>query len=218
LTGHVSRVTSVLCLPDHTDLLATGSFDQTVRLWDKRSYSRFPVQVLEGARDGVESVDMRNQLLIAVASADGFVRVYDIRKGVVHADAVGFDDITASRSKYDAVMRVRLGQDGAYYAASTIRGAVKMVDLDEDATILQSFTTPADNPDSLRTTAMAFDKNEERVLIGCVDGRVYGFDTVTGERSELVYCKSPVLSMDYNISKKIVGVGCLNGEYMVTRI
>lgn len=212
LSGHVARINAVCCLPEKTDLLLTGSFDRTVRVWDRRG-GREPIQVLDSATDSVESVSVRLPF-IAVASSDGFVRIHDIRKSVMHSDAIGYADISNSVNSYDPVMGVRIGQDGAYYAASTIKGQIRLVDI-EDGSILQSFQIDHDNPKSYRTTAMCFDKNEEVVVVGGADGVAYSFDTVSGEKNIICDLKSPILAMDYNKRRNLFAFGCLNGETVV---
>jgi mitogen-activated protein kinase organizer 1 len=54
--GHSSRVNSVAFGGADDALLVSGGFDTTVRIWDCRSRSAKPVQVLSEARDGITSV------------------------------------------------------------------------------------------------------------------------------------------------------------------
>ncbi len=66
-------------------MTATGSEDKTVRLWDCKSFSRFPIQILEDAKDSITSISIQGTC-IATASIDGHVRLYDLRKGCMKAD------------------------------------------------------------------------------------------------------------------------------------
>jgi mitogen-activated protein kinase organizer 1 len=65
-----------------------GSYDASVRIWDCRSNSRDPVQILQDASDSVSSVQFSTYELLA-ASVDGCVRVYDIRMGRLDQDNLG---------------------------------------------------------------------------------------------------------------------------------
>ena len=65
-----------------------GSFDATVRLWDLRAMSRAPIQVLEEARDAIQTIHVGPTFIIT-GSVDGHVRTYDLRKGELRADYVG---------------------------------------------------------------------------------------------------------------------------------
>ena len=65
-----------------------GSFDATVRLWDCRSQSIKPIQVLDEARDSVSSLDVLGHEIVT-GSVDGRVRLYDLRMGMLHVDVLG---------------------------------------------------------------------------------------------------------------------------------
>ena len=69
-------------------LFGIGSFDATVRIWDCKSQSAKPIQVLDESGDSISSVDVRGHE-IATGSVDGKVRVYDLRRGMVSVDEIG---------------------------------------------------------------------------------------------------------------------------------
>lgn len=69
-------------------MFCTGSFDATVRLWDCKSHSAKPIQVLEESRDSVSSLHLRGHEIVT-GSVDGITRLYDLRKGMVLVDAIG---------------------------------------------------------------------------------------------------------------------------------
>lgn len=70
------------------DLKAAGSFDATVRLWDCRSQSTKPIQVLDESRDSVSSLHVVGHEIVT-GSVDGRVRLYDIRMGQLYVDVIG---------------------------------------------------------------------------------------------------------------------------------
>ena len=69
-------------------MVVSGSFDATVRLWDCKSPSTKPIQVLEEARDSVSGVWVGGHEVVT-GSVDGRMRVYDLRMGMVFVDVVG---------------------------------------------------------------------------------------------------------------------------------
>ena len=84
--GHEQRITCMQVYQEDASVVATGSYDTTVRLWDMRSASRAPIQHLSDAKDSISSLYMPSAeypYWILTTSVDGHVRKYDIRKGVL---------------------------------------------------------------------------------------------------------------------------------------
>ena len=75
-------------------VVASGSYDATVRLWDCRSNSHEPIQILKDAKDSVTSVKVSDYGILT-GSVDGFVRDYDIRMGIVRQDEIGRNESTS---------------------------------------------------------------------------------------------------------------------------
>lgn len=69
-------------------VIISGSYDATTRIWDVKSQSHHPIQILKEAKDDITSVRI-NQHEILTGSVDGHVRVYDLRMGRLIADNVG---------------------------------------------------------------------------------------------------------------------------------
>lgn len=86
--GHFGRVNAVTFGGDDATVVISGSFDATVRLWDAKSQSTKPIQVLEEATDSVTSV-AANGWEIVSGSVDGNLRVYDLRMGLLSTDLIG---------------------------------------------------------------------------------------------------------------------------------
>jgi mitogen-activated protein kinase organizer 1 len=88
--AHTQRIQCV-ALSDDSQLLATGSDDTHVRLWDLRAGPQAvgkSVQVLTDSRDAVTGVRIDAHEIVA-SSADGALRTYDIRAGQLRTDTVG---------------------------------------------------------------------------------------------------------------------------------
>ena len=69
-------------------MVISGSYDATVRLWDCKSQSTKPIQVLEEARDSVSSLHTVGHEIVT-GSVDGIMRIYDLRMGMLFVDVIG---------------------------------------------------------------------------------------------------------------------------------
>lgn len=80
LKGHTSFVMCVKFHPEDS-VIASGSFDETVRLWDTRTGGG-PVRVLPAHSDPITAVDfVRDGRHMASSSYDGLVRVWHVDTG-----------------------------------------------------------------------------------------------------------------------------------------
>ena len=70
------------------EVVLTAGYDQSVRVWDARSNSFDPIQVLSGFKDSVTSLAL-HEATVCGGSVDGCVRSFDIRLGRVTTDALG---------------------------------------------------------------------------------------------------------------------------------
>ncbi|KAH9928046.1 nuclear mRNA splicing protein [Amylocystis lapponica] len=107
IPGHMGKIFTVEFNQD-ASVLASGSYDSTVRMWDLRSQNRQAIQVLEEARDAVQSIHVGPTSIIT-GSVDGFVRTYDLRMGELRSDYIGHPD-------------------GQTYLATTLDAHVRLMD------------------------------------------------------------------------------------------
>jgi len=100
----------------------TGSFDATVRLWDCKSQSVKPIQVLDEARDSVSSLHVLGHEIVT-GSVDGRVRLYDLRMGMLHVDVLGrMSTFTLTLSQH---LHCKIRSDGMFrvdHVGSTDQG------------------------------------------------------------------------------------------------
>ncbi|KAK8164705.1 WD40-repeat-containing domain protein [Phyllosticta citrichinensis] len=166
LAGHVSRVNSV-AWGAAADVLVSGSFDASVKLWDLKSQNNKPLMSLEEARDGVSSVAVVEHQIFA-GSVDGRVRTYDIRMGMVYEDVVGHPVTSLTPTKLaDSVL------------VSSLDSTLRLMDL-ANGKLLQAFKSPDYTNTAYRIRSTLANK-DAIALSGSEDGAVVAWDVVSGE-------------------------------------
>ena len=85
-TGHTARINSVCFNPENNVIVQdcfiqfSASYDTSVRVWDNRSDSYHPIEIIKGFKDSVSQVKVLG-FKICCSSIDGSMRFFDIRKG-----------------------------------------------------------------------------------------------------------------------------------------
>lgn len=83
---HDGAINSV-CYNEDDSIAISAGFDSKVKIWDSRSNSGTPVQVLDHSKDSITSVTT-GSYEIFTSSVDGKLRTYDIRNAQVITDSV----------------------------------------------------------------------------------------------------------------------------------
>lgn len=163
--GHHQRINTV-AFNEQCNVIASGSYDATVRLWDLRSAStRFPIQVLEEAKDSVSSIQIQDHLIMT-GSIDGGVRVYDLRQAQVCWDKL-----------IEPVTSVSFTGDAKCFLASCLDSTVRLVDR-ADGTTLNTFKGHSNKEYRITST---FSPTDSHVISGSEDGFIYIWDFVTAK-------------------------------------
>lgn len=126
LSGHYGRINAVAIGPGQETYLS-ASYDATVRIWDGRSRSTEPIQLLPEAKDSVTDIHLARQgndnlqrpTMIRTSSVDGVVRTYDLRKGLVTCD-----------DYHSPITGMAPTHDGKCLAVSCLDGSIRLMELE----------------------------------------------------------------------------------------
>ncbi|KIX98555.1 uncharacterized protein Z520_05856 [Fonsecaea multimorphosa CBS 102226] len=172
--GHTSRITCVAFAGDGDSVLASGSDDTSVRLWDVKSRDARPLMVLEEAKDGISSVVVPgNGHELVAGSIDGRVRSYDIRTGKVAVDVMP-----------GSVTSLDVSRDAKTILVGCLDGRIRLMDRG-DGTCLRAFP-PEDAREGYKNEGLrlrsCLGANEAMVLSGSEsDGIVRAWDVLSGK-------------------------------------
>ncbi|KAJ3810998.1 nuclear mRNA splicing protein [Lentinula aff. lateritia] len=159
LPGHMGKINAVEFNED-ASIVASGSFDSTVRLWDLRAQSRSPIQILEEARDAIQTLHIQSTS-ITTGSVDGHVRTYDLRKGELRSDYIGHP-----------VTAVVPTQDSQTFLVTTLDSHIRLIDA-TNGKMLNDFIGHTNS--SYRCRA-CFGLGEATVVFGDENGMVWAWD------------------------------------------
>ncbi|KAJ3188406.1 WD repeat-containing protein 83 [Gaertneriomyces sp. JEL0708] len=162
-TGHDQRVNAISFNKDAT-VVASGSYDARVRLWDCRSNSRYPIQILEDAKDSVESVQICDSEILS-GSVDGCIRIHDVRMGELITDKVGHPVSSAAFSA-----------DKNCVLVSSLDSTIRLFDK-ENGELLNAYTGHTHVQYRLSS---CLSNTDAHVISGSEDGRICMWDLVEG--------------------------------------
>lgn len=162
--GHFGRVNCVDFGGEEGSVVASGSFDATVRLWDCKSQSTKPIQVFEDSKDSVSSLHVLGHEIVT-GSVDGKLRLYDLRMGMMYVDTVGH-----------SITSVRQTSDGNAILVSTLDSTIRLMDK-SNGQMLQNYKGHFNKEYRIRS-CLGF--GDTVVISGSEDGKIYIWDVLEG--------------------------------------
>ncbi|KAJ9060124.1 WD repeat-containing protein 83 [Entomophthora muscae] len=176
----------------------TGSYDTTVRLWDCRSQSRLPIQILEEGKDSIISLRILGHEILT-GSVDNKVRHYDLRMGKLATDDLPGKFLSQPPLTGQAsVTNVAFTKDANCFLVSSLDSTIRLLDK-ADGTLLNHFNAHT-NVDYKIAAVTNFD--DSQVITGSEDGQVYIYDLLEGT----------VLTKLANNSKRVTSVAAHPSE------
>ncbi|KAG6848789.1 hypothetical protein H0H93_013980 [Arthromyces matolae] len=167
IAGHMGKIYTVEFNEDAT-VVASGMFFRRLgavmgfksQPYDARAINRQPIQVLDEARDAVQTLYV-GATTIVTGSVDGHVRSYDLRKGELRSDFIG-----------QPVTSVMPTQDGQTILVTTLDSHVRLMDT-ATGKLLNDFTGHLNT--SYRCRA-CFGHGEANVICGDENGQIWNWD------------------------------------------
>jgi WD40 repeat protein len=207
LTGHTSPVSSVAFSPN-SELIAAGSSDKSVMIWD--AASGLLRHNLTGESEAVYSIAFEpNGKRIVSGGKDGIIVIRDIDSG----QRVGRPlrpEMTYGWDVLPAVLSLAISPDGTRIAAGNADGSVKIWDV-ASGTVRHVLNGHSD-----AVTSVAYSRDGASVVSGSVDGTVRLWNGNTGEALGTIRSPSgQILAVAISPDGKEIATGGSGGTVVI---
>jgi WD40 repeat protein len=201
LSGHSESVNSVAFSPDGR-LLASGSGDWTIKLWDVATGSE--VRTLRGHTGGVNSVAFSPDGRL-LASSSGEIKLWDVASG---------REVRTLSGHTNGVTSVAFSPDGRLLASSSDDKTIKLWDVATGSEV-RTLTGHTDH-----VWSVAFSPDGRLLASGSLDHTIKLWDVASGREVRTLGHKMGVWSMAFSPDGRLLASGscgrwdrgCVQGE------
>ena len=188
--------------PDGT-LLASGSWDHTVKLWDMATQER--IANLKGHAHWVNSVSFSPDGTTLASGSAGTVILWDVRTGERIATLKGHTIVWGTNTLLAPVRSVSFSPDGATLASGSVDNTVKLWDV---ATKTEVATLQGHGAE---VNAVSFSPDGTLLASGSVDNTVKLWDVATQERIATLGHGAEVNAVSFSPDGTLLASGLWDG-------
>ncbi|EDR29734.1 mitogen-activated protein kinase organizer, putative [Entamoeba dispar SAW760] len=178
------------------NVIASGSFDMKVKLWDLISKSNTPLMSLNQAKDSITSISIEDNQLFTT-SMDGFIRVYDLRKGLIISD-----DIKKPLTSLSIINSTTI-------SLSSIEDSSINIYNRKDINIIHTYNNHFNKKIRINT---GISLNKKLIFTGDETGKIYQYNLVNQNYSYLKVSNSIIDCISMNPTKQQIVYGTFDGK------